>query len=444
MTDQAAARVPPHSAEAEHAVLGLVLLDNAHLADVAPLLAAPDVWYFPAHARIWQAVLALVQAGQPADVLTVLLELERCGQAEQVGGLPYLNQLAASVLGTRARVYAEVVAQRAMARQALRQAQALADALLRGDDAPAAIDEAVAALVALQQGQRNSDEPKLVGTLLPEWMDALQDRAAGHSDAISTGLRSVDAILAGGPRRGELVTIGARPSMGKSALMLTLTRHVARQVPVLVCSLEDSDMMLISRMVASEGHVGLQHVRMPDKAPESMWAAVSEGCEALAQLPIYLDDSPGMRLADIERRAVQVKRRAGDLGMVMVDYLQLMEGDGETRAYELTAIARGLKRLAKRLGCVVVALSQLNREADKVSGPPRLDHLAESDGLLQASDIVGLLWRQHRVKPTPENKHTAQVEWAKNKQGATDTSHLYFDGAVQRIADLDTGYGGPQ
>ena len=274
--------------------------------------------------------------------------------------------------------------------------------------------------------------------MLPRWLDDLNDRAEGKTDAIPLGYPDLDRRMAGGARRGELVVIGARPSMGKSAFVLRVARTVAKLGPVLKLSMEDSTGMLVSRHVAAAGRVNLADVRSPQHAPASMWEGVSDGVEELQHLHLYINDQPALELHDVRRKALQVKGRAGDLMLIIVDYLQLMEGDGESRAQELTRIARGLKRLAKELNCVVLVLSQLSREADKTAAPPRLDHLAESGGIEQAADIIGLLWREGRAKPRPGNEHAAQVELVKNKNGATCTVKLQFFGTTQRFEDAYT------
>lgn len=175
-----------------------------------------------------------------------------------------------------------------------------------------------------------------------------------------------------------------------------------------------------------------------------MWEGLLEGVGKLESLKLYVDDSPALDMAAVRRKVQQVKRRAGDCAVVMVDYIQLMEGEGdETRAFELTRIARAMKNMAKQLNVVVILLSQLSRKAEDTNAPPRIDHLAESGGLEQAADVIGLLWREARRNPKPENKHKAQVEFAKNKNGPTDTVHLFFDGATQRFDDayMETEHG---
>lgn len=436
--DKDGLRVPPHSDQAEQALLGGLLLDNAMFATVADLLQV-DSFYRHEHRLVWGAIATLIMSSKPADVVTVWEALD-ARNAEVP--LAYVNDLAQCVpSGRNARAYAQIVARHALSRRVIAQCDETASAAYAAGDA---VDELLAAhinrMVDLQQGARD-DEPRALAELLAPWVDALGERAEGRTDAIATGLHDLDRLLAGGVRRGEVMVIGARPSMGKSALMLTVARQVSRDHVVLVCSMEDSDQMLVARQVAAAGRVNLADIRQPVNRPGEFWEGVSDGVDSLRGLRLWVDDRPALTLADVRRKATQVRARAGDLALVVLDYLQLMDGDGETRSQELADLARGLKRLAKELRCAVLLLSQLNREADKLEGPPRLDHLAESGGIEQAADIIGLLWREARRKPTPTNKHDAQVEIVKQKNGPTDTVRLWFDGATQRFADaVQEGY----
>lgn len=431
-------RVPPHSVEAEQGLLGGLLLDNRGWERCSDLLAESD-FYRHEHRVIFAAVNSLVAACKPADVLTVYERLQTMGKAEDAGGMQYLHALAVGVpSASNVRRYAEIVRERSLRRRLVALSDEIATAAFnpQGPDVAQIADRYAQALLELAQGTAER-EPRRVGELLPAWLDELQELSEGKSNAISTGWADVDDKLAGGLRRGELVTLAARPSMGKSAWMGGLARQVARLGPVLVCSLEDSDRMFVTRQVASLGRVNLAHLRRPDapSTPASMWQGVEEGTRLLGELPLYIDDAPALSVHEVRHKALQVRGKAKDLLLVVVDYLQLMEGEGDHRAQQLAGIARGLKHLAKSLNCAVLVLSQLNREADKVNGPPRLDHLAETDGLEQASDIVGLLWREHRRKPTEANKHSAQVEFAKNKNGPTAHVKQWFDGATQRFED---------
>lgn len=439
MTEDASGAVPPHNLQAEQGVLGSLLADNRAWEHVHGIVAAGD-FYTRDHGDIFTAIAGLLRDDRPADVITVMQRLEVAGRADAVGGLGYLVELSTGVVtSANAGAYAGVVRDCARRRALIRLGMDLVARAGSGAQAEPDLqrllawlqDEAVAHGMSHERGV-----PRLLADLLPGWMDDLQARADGRLDAISTGMRGVDRVLGGGMRRGELVVLGARPSMGKSAWTLGVVRAVARHHPVLVCSLEDSAHMLISRHVASAGRAPLEHVRMPQHAPESLWDAVAEACELLQGLPVWIDDRAGLGLADVAQKVGFVRARSGDCALVVVDYLQLMEADGETRSHELARVARGLKNMAKRLNCVVLLLSQLNREADKTAGPPRLDHLAESGGIEQAADVIGLLWREARRTPKPDNANKAQVEFAKNKNGATDTVQLWFDGRTQRFADL--------
>lgn len=436
--------VPPHSVEAEQSLLGGVLSDNRAWQSVRGRVRPSD-FYSRDHADIWRALAELLEQDRPADVITIFECLQRHRKADDVGGLPYLNQLATCVpSAANTAAYAAIVLQCAQRRRLMQLGQDLV-ARAAGSAGQASVAEVLAwaqqQVAEVAQGQVES-VPRRLGELLPGWVDDLQARADGRIDAITTGLRNVNRALGGGMRRGELIVLGARPSMGKSAFTLGVVRAVAQAgLPVLACSLEDSANMLISRHVASAGRAALEHVRLPQHAPESLWAAVSEAVELLGSLPVWVDDRPGLSLAEVASKLAYVKAKSGDCALLVVDYLQLMEDTGETRSNELANIVRGLKNLAKRMQCCVMLLSQLSREADKTNAPPRLDHLAESGAIEQAADIIGLLYREARRNPKPDNQHRAQVEFAKNKNGATCTVQLYFDGRTQRFEDMTTDEG---
>lgn len=432
----ARAKAPPHSAEAEQSLLGCLLTDAQGTFDAVGDMLRPDDFHFSDHRAIFRTIAGLVLACKAVDVLTVF----------EAGGheLAYLHQLMEAVPVLRhAPRYAEIIREHSARREVMRLARGLMDDAASGDaDKPLhdVIDAACAQLLQLQAGVQQVKEPVLVADLLGQWLTDLDARYRGETDAISTGLPDVDNALDGGLRGGEVMVLAARPSMGKSAMALQIARHMSASVVVGVLTMEDSNNMLVSRQVAAQGGLNLAHVRRPDRAPDTLWAAVASATEALAKLSLYVDDSPALRLRDVRTKALQIKRKAGGrLGVLMVDYLQLMEGDGETRAQELTEVARGMKRLAKELGIPVVLLSQLSRKADETNAPPRLDHLAESGGIEQAADIIGLLWRECRRNPRPGNEHSAQLEFVKNKNAATCTVHLHFAGTVQRFSSAAHG-----
>lgn len=289
-----------------------------------------------------------------------------------------------------------------------------------------------AILGALAAGDRLG-EPELVSQLSIDFLDRLQDRADGKTVAIPTGLADLDTHTAGGIRPGELWVFGARPSMGKTALTLTMARNIGAHAGALFLSLEDSKDTVSQRFIASLGRISLTHLRT-GKLNDGEWGRVSDAVEELAALQLAVDDQGSLTLLDV-RRKVQQARRKMRVGVVFIDYLQLMRGDGATRNNELGAIANGLKATAKELGVGVVLLSQLSRKADERNGPPQMNDLRDSGDIEGAADLIGGLWRPYMRTPTEENKHYAELHVMKQKNGPTGSVHLHFDGAYQRFGN---------
>jgi replicative DNA helicase len=311
----------------------------------------------------------------------------------------------------------------------------MAAAAFKRPSLPHLVDRAVTDLLHLADaGQR--DEPAELDGLLTTWLDDLSEmQQSGTTPAVPTGLADLDRLTAGGIWDGELWCIGSRPSMGKSALKNTILRNIGRDHDVLDFSMEDSSRTVISRHVAALGRVNLRHLRNPIGAPDDIWAGVAEGTDRLRRLRIRIDDQAALTLMDVRRKIQQVKRRAPALRAVFVDYLQLMQGDAESRNRELGDIANGLKAAAKDFGLGIVLLSQLNRKADERSGPPQMSDLRESGDIEGAADVIGMLYREHMRRPTDENKHYAELHVCKNKNGPTDTLSLHFDGAHQTFGN---------
>jgi replicative DNA helicase len=407
-------------------------MDNSAYDEVGAILRPSD-FYVAGHAGIYSAICALIAANRPADVVTVFERTQ--------DDIQYLNDLAASVATARsARAYAETVREHAVRREVMRLARLLGtDALQAHGGRPVfeLIDQAVGALMLLNE-QAVRREPTDMPHNITTFLDDLQSRADGNEVTFRTGLRDLDKLSAGGGRRGELWVMGARPSMGKTAFMLQLCRHVGQAHQVLLLSQEDSVLSAMARFVAAAGGVNLADIRSPQGAPDAMWQGVTDGIEQLAPLHVAIDEQTGLTLADVRRKGQQVRRRHRRLDLIVVDYLQLMDdGAGENRSQGLGVIANGLKRLSKELQCWVVLLSQLNRKADERNGPPQMGDLRDSGDIEGAADTIGLLYREHMRKPTEENKHWAQMHVCKQKNGPTDTLNLYFDGALQRFSDWD-------
>lgn len=416
--------------EAEQALLGAVLMDNTAF-ERAGALVEPADFYAADHGAIWQTVQRLIGAGKPADVITVY----EAGKHD----LPYLNALAQLVASAAAAAaYARIVREHKLRREAMRIAAAAVERACKAeaDDPPSRlIDDTITALLALQQ-RGATQEPRPMRELTGEFLDDLQARADGQVHAISTGLADLDRLTAEGGRPGELWVIGARPSMGKTAFVLSLCRHVGAGHQVLVLTQEDSLLALTARYVAAAGRVNLADIRNPRAAPASMWQGVAGAVDEVSTLRVDMDDQVGLSLADVRRKIQQTQRRHGALSLVVVDYLQLMQGDGDNRNQMLGLIANGLKLAAKQFGVWIVLVSQLSREADRVAGPPQIGHLRDSGDIEGAADLIGMLYRECMRKPmTDDNRHLAELHVCKQKNGPTGTVRLWFDGATQRFGN---------
>ena len=427
--DDARLRTPPHSLEAEQSVLGALLLDNRAFESVADLLQ-PQCFYAYEHRRIFETITGLVIANKPADVITVFAARSSTAEPHDISEL---NALAQSVpSAANARRYAEIVFERWRERQLIVIADHIATAAYNRPHMPHLVDRAVTDLLRLADAAQR-DEPALLAELLQGWSDELSAmHERGATIAVPTGLADVDELTAGGIWPGELWVLGARPSMGKSALKNTVLRNIGRDHDVLDLSMEDGKRTLVSRHVAAAGRVNLRYLRNPIGAPESMWGGITEGIERLRPLRIRVDDQGALTLMDVRRKIQQVKRRA-PLAVCFIDYLQLMVGDAESRNRELGDIANGLKHAAKDFDIGIVLLSQLTRKADE--RPPQMSDLRDSGDIEGAADVIGLLDREYKRRPTPETKHYAELHVCKNKNGPTDTLSLHFDGAYQTFGN---------
>lgn len=448
MTGPQQVRVPPHSTQAEQGLLGGVLLDGSVIDRLAKV--RPDDMYVWDHRVAWAAIQTLHAANRPVDVLTVseLLRQRRefigdvadgdQSEAAVQATTDYLQALAMSVPNAgSAPEYARVVVDLGRRRRLIQEADKLAaqawDTRTKATT-DELIDQAVTGLLRLQDGMA-AYEPRDIQPLTVDMADDLEKRAAGHTDAMGTGLRALDRLTGDGGRRGEVWVIGARPSNGKTALSLELCRAVAAHHQVLMLTQEDSAGMLTQRHVAAAGSVNLADIRNPKAAPDSMWTGVMDGIAALQPLRLSICDQPSLTMADVRRHVQAVRRRHRDCAMVVIDYLQLMSGSGDTRNQMLGELANGLKQLAKELQCWVVLLSQLNREADKRTGPPQMADLRDSGDIEGCADVIMLLSRPYLRNHKEADKHLVEAHIVKHKNGPTAQLKFFFDGARQRFAD---------
>ena len=425
----------PWSREAEQSVLGGLMIDNAAI-DLIPELAPSD-FFDGAHRRIFGALQGLLRGGTPADVVTVFERIQASGEDDDAGGLSYLNALSQCVpSASNIQRYAAIVMDRAKARALL---AAGSDAMAAAQDHSAPVDERIERVASglmklLEQTARDDVTP--LGELLVRHTELIEARAAGQIRVVPTGLVDLDDLLGGGPRPGNLVILGGRPSMGKTAAALTIAMHMAGSLGVGFLSMEMSKEELGDRSTALLGRIDLADVQRPPKsgpAADMFWGKLVDAAELAASKKLYVDDQGALTLAQVRAKARAMKRKFG-IGVLVIDYLQLMTGTDPKamRTYQLEDITRGLKALAKELGIVVLVLAQVKRTVD---GMPGLSDLKDSGAIEQDADVVVFIHRPIVNKPDlpDEFRHYAQAFLAKNRQGPTGLINLAYVGKETRF-----------
>ncbi|OYT99324.1 MAG: replicative DNA helicase [Burkholderiales bacterium PBB1] len=430
----ASLRVPPHSLEAEQSVLGGLLLDNRAWDRAADLLTERD-FYRHEHREIYAAIVALINANKPADVITVFEQLQRTGKGDDCGGMRYLNSLAQSVpSAANMRRYAEIVRERAVLRTVVSAGDEIITSAFnpQGRAVSEILDQATTTLNNLQRGQVRK-MPRSISEIAIERIDHYTALSDGTAVAgWPTPIPALNACLNGGPHAGGLYLIGARPGMGKSSFSQFLANGFARDgLPTLFLSLEMGDHEIADRGVACAGRLSYSAL-LSGKMKHEHWTRATEAMEALARLPLYVDDQPGLTLSDIRIKAKSIK----GLKVLVLDYLQLCAGsrrDGNRNA-EIEELSRGLKALAKDLGIAVIALSQLNREVEKrLNKRPNLSDLRDSGAIEQDADVVMFLWPVREFEG--EGRRIVGLGIDKNRQGRLGEIALDFHGDTQRWAE---------
>lgn len=444
-------RIPPHSAEAERAVLGGLLIDNAAWDRVGDLLTQTDFYRFE-HKVIFQAVAGMANACKPVDVITVFEELQRADeQGEKVGGLPYLNSLAQSEpSAANIRRYAEIVRENSKRRQLVTVCDEIATASfnLHGRTVEALLDEAAQKVMAVNT-EAAEEEWEPLSTSVVREIDRIQDQVNGNDqsmrDVIPTGQDHLDDMLDGGMRGGNLIVIGARPGHGKTALADTIGHHVAGHLglPVGKFSMEMQNQEGAQRAIAAAGSIPLHALRRPERMNDLHWQSFTRAVETLRQFPFYSNDRAGLNINQVRAKARALRRRHG-LRLLLVDYFQLMSGTDTRipRSQQLEEASRGLKALAKELGIPVILLAQVNRTVEKEVNPmPRMSDLKDCGSLEQDADVVLFLHRPKVHKPDlgDEWKHYAQGRIAKQRGGRTGDLDFDFDGQFTRYQPWPAG-----
>ncbi len=425
----AALSAPPHSAEAEESVLGAVLL-SADAANIALEKLHPEDFYVPAHQSIFEAITSLFDGNQPIDAVTVSEALRRIDALDRSGGPAYLAQLLDSVpTASNIEHYAGIVEEHALRRRLQRVGGDVTQLATRMDDDIAnVLDRAEQSVFAVSE-RRVGDGLAPIDPLLGPAIERAEElnRRGSEITGLPTGFRDLDRKLAG-LHPSNLLIVAARPGMGKSTLALNIAQNAAvNDMPVAIFTLEMSREEVVSRMLCASGRIDSQRLRS-GQLGESDFTKLSNAASVLYKKPIYVDDSPGLTVTEIRAKCRRMKRRPG-LSLVVVDYLQLMQGSGqENRQQEIAAISRSLKNLARELDVPIMALSQLNRSMEQREDKrPRLSDLRESGSLEQDADVVMFIYRHEYYHPeAQETRGIAEIAIAKHRQGATGRIDMTF------------------
>ncbi|HOZ92849.1 MAG TPA: replicative DNA helicase [Ottowia sp.] len=441
-------RVPPHSHEAESSVLGGLLLDNGAWDRVGDVLVDADFYRFE-HRLVYGAIGKLVAESKPADVITVHEELQRQGKGDEVGGLAYLNSLAQYVpSASNIRRYAEIVRERSILRQLVSASDDIATSAFNTQGRPVAkiLDDAEGKIFKIgEQSSRMKQGFQAMDSLVVQLLDRVQEMADNPNDVtgVPTGFIDLDRMTAG-LQPGDLVVLAARPSMGKTAFAINIAEHVAlhEQLPVAVFSMEMGASQLAVRIVGSIGRIDQGHLRT-GKLTDEEWPRLTEAIERLRNVSLHIDETPGLTPSELRANARRLARQCGKLGLIVVDYLQLMSGSSsgdENRATELGEISRGLKALAKELQCPVIALSQLNRSVEqRTDKRPMMSDLRESGAIEQDADIITFIYRDDYYNKDSREPGVAEIIIGKQRNGPTGTVKLAFIKPLTRFESLAMG-----
>ena len=442
-------RVPPHSIEAESSVLGGLLLDNGAWDRVADLINDSDFYRYE-HRLTYSAIAALVNASKPADVVTVYEHLQNLGKADEAGGLAYLNSLAQYVpSAANIRRYAEIVRERAILRKLVAASDEIATNAFNPQGKPVAkiLDEAEQKIFKIgEEGSRMKEGFQSMDTLVVDLLDRVQEMADNPNDitGVPTGFIDLDRMTSG-LQAGDLVVLAARPSMGKTAFAINIAEHVALNegLPVAVFSMEMGAAQLAVRIVGSIGRINQGHLRT-GKLTDDEWPRLTEAIEKLRNISLHIDETPGLTPSELRANARRLARQCGKLGLIVVDYLQLMSGsssEGDNRATELGEISRGLKMLAKELQCPVIALSQLNRSVEqRTDKRPMMSDLRESGAIEQDADIIMFIYRdEYYTKDACKEPGVAEIIIGKQRNGPTGIVKLAFLNMLTRFETLAGG-----
>jgi len=445
-------RIPPHSIEAESSVLGGLLLDNNAWDRVGDLLTDSDFYRYE-HRLIYAAMGGLINATKPADVITTYEQLQGLGKADEVGGLAYLNSLAQYVpSASNIRRYAEIVRERSILRKLVSASDEIATAAFNTQGKPVdkILDEAEQKIFNIgEEGSRMKQGFQAMDSLVVQLLDRVQEMADNPNDitGVPTGFYDLDRLTSGF-QAGDMIVLAARPSMGKTALAINIAEHVAlhEELPVAVFSMEMGASQLAVRIVGSIGRIDQMHLRT-GKLTDDEWPRLTEAIEKLRNVSLHIDETPGLTVSELRANARRLARQCGGkLGLIVVDYLQLMSVSSsmseENRATAVGEISRGLKMLAKELQCPVLALSQLSRGVEsRTDKRPMMSDLRESGAIEQDADVIMFIYRDDYYNKDSKEPGVAEIIISKQRNGPTGVVKLAFIKPLTKFESLASGSG---
>lgn len=443
-------RIPPHSIESESSVLGGLMLDNAAWDNVCGLVSDDD-FYRAEHKLIFSAIAALMNATKPADVLSVYAHLQNQSKDADVGGLAYIHSLAQYVpSAANIRRYAEIVRERSILRKLVTVGDQIATAGFanNGKGIAEVLDSCEQRLMAVgEAGSRLKQGFRSMDGLIVDLLDRVTELADSEKmPGLPTGFHDLDQKTSG-MQPGDLIIIAGRPSMGKSAIAINIAEHVALNegLPVAVFSMEMGAAQLATRIAGSIGRIDQTHLRT-GKLTDEEWPRLTEAVERLRNIPLHIDETGGLTVSELRGNARRLARQCGKLGLIVVDYIQLMgvstSMNDENRATAVGEISRGLKLLAKEMNCPVIALSQLNRSVEsRTDKRPMMSDLRESGALEQDADVIMMMYRdEYYTKEACREPGVAEVIICKQRNGPTGTVRLAFINNLTRFESLAPGY----
>jgi replicative DNA helicase len=435
-------RLPPQNVEAEQAVIGAIFLEPTALTLASEILI-PEDFYRAAHQKIFNAMLKLNDTGKAVDLITVTEELAATKVLEDIGGVSYLSEVAGSVpTAANIEYYANIVGEKALLRKLIRTATGIAqDGYTREDEVESLLSEAEKSIMEVAQ-RRNAGAFHNIKDVLVRTYDNIETlhQRTGDVTGIPTGFAELDRMTAGF-QRNDLIIVGARPSVGKTAFALNIAQNVAVKSGenVAIFSLEMGAEQLVMRMLCAEGNIDAQRLRTGSLTDED-WGKLTMAMGSLSNAGIFIDDTPGVRISDLQAKCRRLKQEHG-LGMILIDYLQLILGSGrggENRQQEVSEISRSLKQLARELQVPVIALSQLSRGVEQRQDKrPMMSDIRESGSIEQDADIVAFLYRDDYYDKESENKNIIEIIIAKQRNGPTGTVSLAFVKEYNKFVNLE-------